>query len=156
MDAREVVKKLSQHPVVTNDMAMQVQLGLPYLERRNGKLCISFKPHAERLNGEHIEFYNPQYEIAWAYPFVHLISFQNLRYSQNLQLAAPVAQIPLKYYSKYGVYMVEQLYESCTRVLTFQERDGKVSDLSLRKYHQAYYEVVRDLGLETVYGDGCV
>ena len=75
MDAKEVVKKLSQHPVVTSDMAMQVQLGLPYLERRNGKLCISFKPHVERVNGENIEFFKPQYEIAWVYPFNHLITF---------------------------------------------------------------------------------
>lgn len=156
MDAKEVVKKLSQHPVVTNDMAMQVQLGLPYLERRNNKLCISFKAHGERLNGEYIEFYKPQYEITWVYPFEHLISFQNLRYSQNLHVTASVAEIPLKYYSEHGIYMVEQLYEKCGRILTFQEQDGMVSDLSLRKYQQAYYEAVRDLGLEAVYGDGCV
>lgn len=153
MDAREVVKKLSQHPVVTNDMAMQVQLGLPYLERKNGELCISFKPHTERLNGEDVEFYKPQYEITWVYPFNHLISFENLCYSQNIDLTTPIAKMPLKYYSRHGVYMVEQLYEKCTRVLTFQEKDGDVSELSLRKYQRAYYETVRDLGLGSVYGD---
>ena len=135
---------------------MQVQLGLPSLERRNNKLCISFKAHGERLNGEHIEFYEPQYEIAWVYPFEHLISFENLRYSQNVQMIDPVAEIPLDDYSRHGIYVVAQLYEKCTRVLTFQEQDGMVSDLSLRKYQQAYYEAVRDLGLEAVYGDGCV
>ena len=156
MDAKEVIKKLSQHPVVTNDMAMQIQLGLPYLEKRNGKLCISFEPHVERLNGEKIDFYKPQYSIAWVYPFDRLIFFQNLSYSDNIGLTEPVVSISLKDYSRHGVYMVEQLYEKCTRVLTFQEKDGKVSDLSLKKYQQAFNEVVRDLGLEAVYGDGCV
>lgn len=156
MDAKAVIKKLSQHPVVTNDMTMQVQLGLPYLERRNGKLCISFRPHMERLDGESIDFYRPQYGIVWAYPFERLMFFENLSCSQNIDLTEPVANIPLKDYSSHGVYMVEQLYEKCTRVLAFQEKDGKVSDLSLRKYQQAYCEVVRDLGLEAVYGDSCV
>lgn len=156
MDAKEVVKKLSQHPVVTNDIAMQVQLGLPYLERRSNKLCISFKAHVERLNGEYIEFYEPQYEIAWVYPFEHLISFENLRYSQNVQMIDPVAEIPLDDYSRHGIYVVAQLYEKCTRVLSFQEQDGMVSDLSLRKYQQAYFEAVYELGLEAVYGDGRV
>lgn len=156
MDAKEVVKKLSQHPVVTNDMSMQIQLGLPYLERRNGKLCISFKPHIERLDRDNIEFFSPVYEIAWVYPFEHLIAFENLTYSQNIDLTAPVTKISLKNYGSHGVYMVEHLYEKCTRVLSFQEKDGNVSDLSIKKYQQAYCEVVRDLELEAVYGDNCV
>lgn len=156
MDARELVKRLSRHPVATSDMTMQVQLGLPYLERRNGKLCVSFKPHVEMVNGENIEFYRHQYEIAWVYPFNHMISFENLAYSQNIDLAAPVSEMPLSHYSKHGVFVVEELYKKCTRVLAFQEKDGEVSDLSLRKYQQAYYEVVRDLGLDAVYGAECV
>lgn len=156
MDAKEVVKKLSQHPVMTNDMAMQIQLGFPYLEKSNGKLCISFKPHMERLDGDNIGFYRPQYSIKWVYPFEHLISFENLGYSQSIDLTVPVAKIPMKIYSRHGVYMVEQLYEKCTRVLSFQEMDGRISDLTLKKYQQAYYEVVQELGLEAVYGDGCL
>ena len=74
----------------------------------------------------------------------------------DVQMIDPVAEIPLDDYSRHGIYVVAQLYEKCTRVLTFQEQDGMVSDLSLRKYQQAYYEAVRDLGLEAVYGDGCV
>ena len=87
MNAKELVAQLARHPVVSSDMAMQMQLGLPYLEKRNGKLCISFKPHQEVLQDGMISFFAPQYEIAWVYPFNRLIHFDNLLYSSSVPLA---------------------------------------------------------------------
>lgn len=156
MNAKELVTQLARHPVVASDMAMQVQLGLPYLEKRNGKLCISFKPHQEVLHDETIAFFAPQYEIAWVYPFNRLIHFDNLLYSTAVDLVKPVQTIRVRDYAMRGTFLVEELYRECSRVLSIQESDGTVSDITLRKYRKAYFEVVRELGLEGVYGDGCV
>lgn len=156
MNAKELVAKLARHPVVVSDMAMQVQLGLPYLEKRNGRLCISFKPHHEAVQNDSIAFYAPQYEIAWVIPSERLISFDNLLYSSDVDLENPVQTVRVCDYAMRGTYLVEELYRACSRVLSIQETDGTVSDVTLKKYQKFYFETVRDLELEAVYGDGCV
>lgn len=156
MNAKELVAKLARHPVVVSDMAMQVQLGLPYLEKRNGRLCIFFKPHHEAVQNDSIAFYAPQYEIAWVIPFDRLISFNNLLYSSDVDLENPVQTISICEYAKRGTFLVEELYRECSRVLSIYETDGTVSDVTVKKYQKIYFEVVRDLELEAVYGDGYV
>lgn len=153
MDAKELVKKLSRHPVVTSDMAMQVQLGLPYLEKRKDLLCISFKPHRETIREGMLEFYPPVYEIAWVYPFNHLIRFENISYFREINLSEPVQRIRSEVYAGRCKYIMAELYEKCSRVLAIQEQNGDVSDITLKKYQQAYAEAVRDLGLTLVYGE---
>lgn len=153
MDANELVKKLSHHPVVTSDMAMQVQLGLPYLEKRKGSLCISFKPHREAIRDGMLEFYPPVYEIAWVYPSNRLIRFENLAYSQDIDVTEPVQRIRPEIYAGRCRYIITELYEKCSRVLALQEQNGDVSDITLKKYQHSYAEAVRDLGLTLVYGE---
>lgn len=153
MDAKELVKKLSRHPVVTSEMAMQVQLGLPYLEKRKDLLCISFKPHREAIREGMLEFYPPVYEIAWVYPFNHLIRFENISYFREINLSEPVQSIHPEVYAGRCKYIMAELYEKCSRVLAIQEQNGDVSDITLKKYQQAYAEAVRDLGLTLVYGE---
>ena len=154
MDAKELVKQLAKHPVVVSDMSMQVQLGIPFLDKNKDRLCISFKPHMEKLIGERIEFYRPQYEISWVYPFKHLVSFLDLDYVQSIDANIPEMTISLEHFRKKGIFLITKLYEECTRVLTLQEKDGKVSDVTLNRYQQLYYEVVQELGLNSIYGDG--
>ena len=157
MDAKELVKKLAQHPLVKSDMPLQVQLGLPYLENRGGKLCISFKPHRELCVDGKLAFYPQQYEIAWAYPFEKVIYFSNLSYTiesdKEVDASKPVACVSLDRMAGGGKYLLEELYSECTRVLTFREQEGKVSDVMLRKYQRFYYETARQLGLSALYGE---
>lgn len=151
MDALELVKTLSAHPVVEENMAMQVQLGLPYLEKRNGRLCIRFLAHREDYRDGEIDVYAPQYQIAWAYPFHKLVFFQNEMYSRQGDWSAPVCTLSAKRLGGRGKYILLELYEQCSRVLTIQERDGDVSDVTLRRYQRAFNEAVRELGLTRVY-----
>ena len=153
MDALELVKRLSFDPVVETHMAMQVQLGLPYLEKRNDRLCIRFLAHREDCLQGRIDFYAPQYKIAWVYPFHQLISFENCLYSGDLQLSAPLCTVDAARFASRGRYILLDLYEQCSRVLSMQERDGTVSDVTLRRYQKAFFEAVRELGLTAVYGE---
>ena len=47
---------------------------------------------------------------------------------------------------------VKELYAACDRVLSFQEQDGRVSDMSVDKYQKIYRETVEKLGLAGLYG----
>lgn len=153
MDALELVKKLSSHPVVEENMVMQVQLGLPYLEKRNGKLCIRFLPHREDYRDGEISFFAPQYKITWVYPFHRLISFENCLYYGEPDLSGPVCTLSAERFAGRGRYILLDLYAQCSRVLTLQERDGEVSEVTLNRYRKAFYEAVRELGLTKVYGE---
>lgn len=153
MDAKELVGRLAQHSLVKSEMPLQVQLGLPYLELRAGKLCISFKPHRELYNNGMIEFYPQQYEIAWVYPFHKVIRFSNLAYEQELDASKPVGSISLDRMAGGGKYLLEELYAACSRVISFWERDGQVSDVMLKKYQRLYYETAEQLHLSALYGE---
>ncbi|MBQ8621402.1 MAG: hypothetical protein IJ422_03710 [Oscillospiraceae bacterium] len=153
MDALELVKKLSAHPVVEGSMSMQVQLGLPYLEKRHGKLCVSFLAHREDYRDGKMDFFAPQYKIAWVYPFHKLIAFENCLYYGDGDFSAPVCTLPAERFAGRGRYILLDLYDQCSRVLSMQERDGDVSEVTLRRYQRAYFEAVGELGLEKVYGE---
>lgn len=153
MDALELVKKLSAHRIVEENMSMQVQLGLPYLEKRNGKLCIRFLAHREDYRDGEITFYAPQYIVAWVYPFHQLISFENCLYYGKPELSEPVCVLSAGRFAGRGRYILLDLYEQCSRVLSMQERDGTVSEVTLDRYRKAFYEEVRELGLTKVYGE---
>ena len=128
-------------------------MGIPYLEKRNDKLCIFFKPHKELYKNGVYEFYAPQYTVAWVYPFKHLVQFENLLYSEHLVCSEPVKQISGTLYLKKSRYILNELYQECSKVLSFQERDGKVSDVSLKKYQTKYWDTVCELGLNDIYGE---
>ena len=153
MDAKELVKKLAQHPLVKSDMPLQVQLGLPYLDIRGGKLCISFRPHRELCADGKIVFYPQQYEIAWAYPFEKVIRFSNLAYEKDIDALEPAGCIRLEQMAGGGKYLLEELYSECSRVITFWEQEGSVSDVMLRKYQRLYYETAEQLQLGELYGE---
>ena len=152
MNSLKIIKEIISNPILKENMALQMQLGLPYLEKKNEKLCISFKPHMENYVDGNIEYYAPQYDIELVYPFKKIIKFINLSFETTVDTSVPVAKVDAKELSSVGAGYMNELYEACTRVLEFQELDGKVSDLSITKYQKVYYDTVEKLGLTALYG----
>ena len=153
MDALELVNKLSAHPLVEENMAVQVQLGLPWLEKWNEQLCIRFRAHREDFRDGAIHFYAPQYDLVWTYPGMHLVFFENHLYTGSPDLSAPVCTLSAERFAERGKFLLSELYDQCSRVLELQDRDGTVSDVTLRRYRQAFLETVRELGLAAVYAE---
>lgn len=153
MNANEMMEKLARSPAVHANIGMQMQLGLPYLEKKNGKLCVSFLPHREECRDNAMQFFTPQYKITWVYPFDRIVFFENSLYGDEPVVPQLVQTIPLERYAQRGKYILLDLFEQCSRVLSMQERDGDVSDVTLKRYQKAYYEAVQELGLTKVYGD---
>ena len=152
MDSLKIVKEIISNPTLKENMSLQMQLGLPYLEKKNEKLCMSFKPHMEQYVDGNIEYYAPQYDVELIYPFKKIIKFINLSYETAVDTSVPVAKIDAKELSSVGAGYMNELYAACTRVLEFQEQDGKVSDVSIKKYQKTYYDIVEKLGLTALYG----
>lgn len=153
MDALELVNKLTAHPVVEESMSLQAQLGLPWMEMRNGRLCIRFWAHREEYRDGSIDCYAPQYDLVWAYPGCRLVFFENRLNSGAPDLSAPVCTLSARRLSERGKYLLSDLYDQCSRVLALQDRDGTVSDVTLRRYQQTFLETVRELDLAPVYGE---
>ena len=153
MNAQEMLEKLARHPMVYSNMGLQMQLGLPYLEKRNEKLCVSFLPHREDFRDGNMEFFAPQYKIAWAYPFEQIVFFENSLYYEALDLSKPIQTMPVERYAERGRFLLKDLYAQCGNVLEMYERDKSVSDVTLRKYQNAYYETVQALDLTGIYGE---
>lgn len=153
MDAKEMMHILSTHSVVRSDMTMQVQLGLPYLDKRMDKLCVSCLPHREEYRDECVVFYQPQYRITWVYPFQKIIAFENSAYFRPLNCSEPVCSVKSEQYILRGRSVLNELYAQCSGLLAAYEREGTVSDVALRRYRREYYEAVRELGLTDIYGE---
>ena len=150
MDSVEIIKKLSLHYLVTHDMPLQIQLGLPYLEKKNGSLYMSFKAHKEVFNKGCLEYYSPEYELVWKFPFDHIVEFRELENATN-QAPKLVGNICEKKMLSTGLYSIKELYDACSRVLTFWENTGTVSDLIMSKYQKQYEDTIRQLGMQEVY-----
>ena len=151
MDALELINKLSAHPAVEENMSLQAQLGLPWLEKRNGRLCVCFRAHREDYRDGHIDFYAPQYDLVWTYPGLHLVFFENRLYRNAPDLTAPVCSLPAQRFAGRGRYLLSELYDQCSRILELQDRDGTVSEVTLHRYQQTFFETVRELELTDIY-----
>ena len=154
MNAQEMIEKLARHPIVRGNVGLQMQLGLPWLEKKNGKLCVTFLPHREDHKDGMIVFFTPQYRISWVYPFDRIVFFENRLYSETPEPAKPAQTVSAERYAERGRFLLKELYAQCSDVLAVYERDKGVSDVTVRKYQKAYFEAVQALGLTSVYGEG--
>ena len=152
MDSLKIIKEIVSNSTLKENMSLQMQLGLPYLAKKKEKLCMSFKPHIEKYVDGNIEYYAPQYDLELVYPFKKIIKFINLSYETTVDTTVPLAKVDAKELSTVGAGYMNELYDACTRVLEFQEQDGKVSDVSINKYQKSYYDTVKKLGLTALYG----
>lgn len=150
MDAVEIVKKISNHYLVENDIAIQMQLGFPYLEKKGDMLYMSFKPHKEVYQKGKIDFYTPQYKIVFVFPFDHVVYFEKFSYKGAFS-PEHVTFISDDDMLSIGQYLIDELFDACSRVLTFWEETGTVSDLIVSKYQEQYKRTVGRLNLQEVY-----
>ena len=151
MEMRQIVEAVAQSSFVCENIAMSVQLGLPYLDKMGNRLCLRFLPHKQMLQGQQVLFFQPQYELVLVYPFTQVVRFSNLTATQNRPAPEPVCCVDKQFYLSEASYAITELYEACDRVLSFQEQDGSVSDSSIQRCQAAFWETVEALELIPVY-----
>lgn len=153
MDARKLMDKLSASSLVRAELPLSMQLGLPYLDERNGELCISFRPHREEIVDGRLTLFPQLYELAWVYPFEHAILFRNLLYEQEIDVRKPVCSCDCDWLLDIGKYSMNGLYDACSEVLSFREEAGTINDAVLGRYQELYRKTVQRLGMEQFYLD---
>lgn len=152
MDAIELMDRLSQHPLVLSQLPLQMQLGLPYLEKKRDELCMRFIPHRENFTNHRLEIYPGQYILEFVYPFEKIICFRNLLYETEIDLSAPLCSMTPEFLAARGKYNLNEIYNECSRVLTAREKTGSVSDVMIANYQKLYDSISRRIGLERLYG----
>ena len=150
MNVIELIMKLEESHVVQEELPMQMRLGLPLIERKNGRICIGFRPHKEDYKDGCFRIYRHQFEIGWVYPFEHLAYFRNLTLEGQIDVSMPIAKISEKQMLIYQ-YKVKELYDEGTRILTTNEKKGQVTDVMLERYRRYYDSTVEALGLSLLY-----
>lgn len=151
MNALKLIEELSRHSVMKNDTDIQMQLGLPFLEKKGDKLFICFKPHKETFIGGIMDYYKPLYEIIWAYPSKRLVLFRDLYYENEGAYAKPIKSLSNKILISKLKYFYENVYNECTRCLDSWDKNGTLSDVALKKYNAALEEAIMSLGLDCIY-----
>lgn len=149
--SENLIKELMNHPIIRTELPMQMILGLPYLEKKAGRLCMTFMPHREEYRDGFVEYYPRQFEVTFLYPFRRLASFRNLTLEKEISAQEPVCRVEASFLTGQGVRLITELYEACDRLLSFQKQDGKVSDTSISKYQQTFWSTVEKLGLAPLY-----
>lgn len=153
VNTQTILQEIMNHPTVRSEMPMQMLLGLPYLEKKSEKLCMRFCAHREEYKNSYVEYFPAQYQLSFVYPFKKICYFSNLTLEQGVDASKPVCRVEATQLTDRGIAFMKELYAACDRVLSFQEKDGKVTDLSITKYQNAFWETVKKLGLEELYRD---
>lgn len=151
MDAIKFVTELSRHPVIKNDMDIEMQLGLPFLEKKSDRLFVSFRPHKEYFRNGSMEYYEPVYEVSWIYPSKRLVYFKDLYYEDGKDFRKPLHTISEKQLLSKAKYLFAEIYRECSRCLDLWDRDGVISDITVKKYNTMLEEAILGLGLDTIY-----
>lgn len=143
---------LMRHPLVMEELGIQMQLGLPWLYCRGHNLCLYYKPHREVYRHETLWIYDAQYELGIIYPSRHIIRFVNLYFERNCNTAEPVCEIGGDWMIKEGRQYLDTLYSECSRVLELWE-EGKGCEAALLQYQALFKETAAKLGLMALYGE---
>lgn len=151
MDALKLIEELSRHPVIKNDMDIQMQLGLPFLEKKDDKLMLSFKAHKEVFRNGNMEYYEPLYDVSWVYPSKRMVYFKDLYYEKDSDCNVLMHCISNKTLLSKVRYLYNEIYSECSRCLDLWDKNGTVSDLTLKKYNAVLEDAVKCLGLDCIY-----
>lgn len=151
MNTRKLVARLSKSAVVREELPLQLQLGIPRLERKNGRICLSFLPHREVLRNGNYEVYPALYEIAWVYPFEHLAWFHNLSLERVVNADMWVKLIDEGRMLTLGVHCMMELYAQYDKTFSWFEQHGELNDTMFNACQAKYHEAVQCLELEPLY-----
>lgn len=151
MKTNEFIDKFAASDFVRNELPLQMQLGLPYLFKKNNRLYVKFFPHKENFAEGHIEIYERQYSLEVVYPSCRVVKFVDLIYDEKIQSAKKIKDTDAECVLKNWKYVINGIYDSCSEILDFYDRNGKVADFQIEKYQIAFADAVERLGLSELY-----
>lgn len=151
MKLEKFVDNFMTSDFVKSELPIQMQLGIPYLFKRNNQLCIAFFPHREEYADNAINFYEKQYSLEVLYPSCKVLKFVDLIYDNQLQTVKKTKTIETVHFINNGKQIINKLYDLGSKILNFYDRYGKVSDIQTEEYQMLFSDTVEKLGLSELY-----
>lgn len=150
MNALKLMKEIYLHPVIQQNVSMQVQLGLPGVLWRNGRLMLRFLPHEEKLDSGVMTYAPPMYDITFDYPSMKLIEFRNLSVMNPDRQNTPAARCELSYLL--GAYKKdsEELYRLLSLLLEAFS-DKELDQEQVDSYNRYLDRLITQSGLQEIY-----
>lgn len=150
MDANKIIKVLQHHPLMVKDVTNQMQYGLPMLERKNGRILLTFYLHEEKLTDNGYAFYPAAYKASFDIPSLRVIEFRNLVVSDGADCKEPVRVLSQDFILGQGREIIAELYNwlgTTLDKLYLPETDGD----PVEQYNELFRAAAADLGLEKLY-----
>lgn len=147
MNLNSAEKQLMAHPLFDEQIDLQLQLGLPWLQLEEDGLVLGYRMHRQRYAEDALWFYPVQWEIKTPYPF-RKISYLARK---NRAGDSPLCHIAGETMLTSGKSLLQELYASADRLIALWG-EGKARQEDFTAYQCLYRDTVRRLGLEALYG----
>lgn len=151
MNTAQMYEVLYRHPVGC-EIGAEMQPGFPFYEVQEGTLCVQLFLHREMVRRDEMDFYAPAYRMKFAYPFMHLCSFENLALN-GTGVPGHLVQTGKgeSFLKQYAAFMTE-IFKMSDCLLEETEKQGYPSEKTLEQYQKTLRQGIRTLKLADVYG----
>lgn len=139
--------QLLEHPLFAWQISPGLQLGLPWLELEGERLVLGYSLHRQCYREGKLWFYPVQWEIRTPWPF-RQISFLA---QKDLPGGGPICHIAAETMLSQGKSLLRELYSSADRLIALWS-EGSVRPKDVLDYQHQWRSVVKELGLDAVYG----
>ena len=150
MNTDKLMKEIYLLPEIQKNVSMQVQLGLPGVLWKNGRLMLRFLPHNEKLVDGRMLFYAATYDITVDYPGMKLMAFRNLAVLDGASADAPLAACDTAFLL--GGYKdgCKELYRLLSGVLEAHSRN-ELTEKMVDEYNGYLDRLIVFSGLQEIY-----
>lgn len=150
MNANMILDQLLLHPVFLMDLPENMKIGLPMLERKNGRVLIRCRVHEEKFNGDNYEIYPAAAELNFDLDTLNLLSFHNYMILDGADVSRPVASPDGDYMSGSGKDILDEVIRALGETLEKLDA-GEFPEDPVAQYQEIFYAAVRVFGLEALY-----
>lgn len=151
MNTAQMLELLYSHPVGC-EIGAEMHPGFPFYEVQDGTLYVQLLPHREIAFKDKTDFYAPAYRMRFAYPFVHLSSFENLALDRVGGSGRLVQTGKGEDFQKQYSEAMAEIFKMSDHLLAETEKQGCPSEQTLEQYQQTLLQKIRTLKLADVYG----
>ena len=150
MNALKLMEEIYLHPVIQQNVSMQVQLGLPRVIWHNGRLMLRFLPHEEKLENNGLMTYYPaMYDITLDYPSMKLIAFRNFAVLEGVS-NNPIAECEIAFLLDKYKNDSEELYRQLSELLEAFSRK-ELTEKKVDEYNAYFDRLITSAGLQQIY-----
>lgn len=148
MKLTAVEQQISNHPLFSLQIPVQMQLGLPELYTEKGVLMLHYRLHRQEYRDGVVLFFPAAFDLVLAYPFRRIVSFTDHCFGSQ---DAPLCQVSGNYLLTRGSELLQALYENADKILGHWQA-GEESEEDLAAYQAQYQNIIRELHLQALYG----